>query len=61
MKVLAWYSSVMVAFSLVAMFVEMVTTTSTEIISTNIWGSVLYIPVLVFAILFLVKGKNCCK
>ena len=57
MKILAWYTAIMVAFSLVAMFVEAVTTTSTEIISTNIWGIVLYIPIVVFGVLSIIKGR----
>ena len=57
MKILAWYSAVILAFSNIAMFVETVTTTSTEIISTNIWGIALYIPILVFAILSIIKGR----
>jgi hypothetical protein len=54
MKVLAWYSGIVMAFLNIYMLADMLEGND---ISGNVWGMAFYIPVLVFVVLYL-KGKK---
>ena len=55
MKALGWYSAVMIAWTMIYMLVDAVTTQYASVVADNIWGIVLYAPIMVFLVLFLVK------
>jgi hypothetical protein len=60
MKALAWYSLVIVGISTLSLFAELVdgTAAKTGEIATDIYGIALYIPVTIFAILYLIRKDN---
>ena len=56
MKVLTWYTTILVAWVILYTFAEMVGGNSADI-TTDIYGIAAWIPVLVLMILNLIKGK----
>ena len=57
MRGLAWYTGIIIVLANIYMFIEAVTTTSIDVFSSNVWGFVLNIPILLFAIMYLVRNK----
>lgn len=54
MKALAWYSAIIVTFSSVSLGIGVMSGQSLDV-ATDLWAIALYVPVLVFAILWLVR------
>jgi len=56
MKGLAWYSIIIVSFSILSLIIDVMAGTSTDV-SVDLWGAALYIPIFLYLALK-IKEQN---